>query len=134
MQDTRRENRDRERRWRRVPTWAERRWHFHQRELLVIPPRFDDERTVEGLPEATRAGRAPASDSFIAKLETAVGGRLRPMPRGGSREERQPSIERPVECDACRALRVGGTGYLPEPVSGGCPSFLILDMAFKGEL
>lgn len=46
----------------------------------------DDEKLVEGLRRASRTGRPLASDSFLSKLETAIGRRLRPLPRGRPRK------------------------------------------------
>ena len=66
--------------------WAARHPPEVWKALLREPPEPEHERIVEGLRKATRAGRPLASDSFIAKLETRVGRRLRPMPRGRPRK------------------------------------------------
>lgn len=47
----------------------------------------DDERFVEGLRSSARTGRPLASDSFLSKLETAIGRRLRPLQRGRPRTQ-----------------------------------------------
>jgi len=49
------------------------------RQLLEHP---DDKRLVSGLRLSTSRGRPLGSDAFIAKLETLLGRRLRPLPRG----------------------------------------------------
>ena len=49
------------------------------RELLT---RFDDERQLDRLRLCTSRGRPLGSDKFLAKLETLLGRRLRPLPRG----------------------------------------------------
>ena len=67
--------------------WAARHPPEVWKALLREPPEPEHERIVESLRKATRAGRPLASDSFIAKLETRVGRRLRPMPRGRPRKE-----------------------------------------------
>ena len=48
----------------------------------------EDDTIVEALRKAARNGRPLASDSFLARLETAVGRRLRPLPRGRPRKRR----------------------------------------------
>jgi putative transposase len=44
--------------------------------------RPDDDRLAKSLQLATSRGRPLGSDSFVAKLETVLGRRLRPLPRG----------------------------------------------------
>ena len=53
------------------------------RRLLARP---DDERLVGALRLATSRGRPLGSDRFVAKLETLLGRRLRPLPRGRPRK------------------------------------------------
>lgn len=64
--------------------WATRHPPEVWRTLLREP---DDERLVESLRKATRNGRPLASDSFVSKLETRLGRRLRALPRGRPRKE-----------------------------------------------
>jgi putative transposase len=44
--------------------------------------RFEDDRWVTSLRLSTSRGRPLGSDAFVAKLETLLGRRLRPLPRG----------------------------------------------------
>ena len=53
------------------------------RHLLTLA---DDEQQVARLRLCTSRGRPLGSDKFVAKLETLVGRRLRPLPRGRPRE------------------------------------------------
>jgi len=66
-----------------LPQWNkqmdEQRWSH----LLTLP---DDEQQVARLRLCTSRGRPLGSDKFVAKLETLVGRRLRPLPRGRPRE------------------------------------------------
>jgi putative transposase len=59
--------------WRKV--WDPRRWREELR-------RRGDEEVREGLRVRTRTGRPLGSDSFLSKIERAVGRRLRPLPVG----------------------------------------------------
>ena len=65
--------------------WARRHPPEAWRAILRRP---DDDAIVEALRKAARNGRPLASDSFLARLETAVGRRLRPLPRGRPRKRR----------------------------------------------
>jgi hypothetical protein len=49
------------------------------RQVLERP---DDRRLVTSLRLATSRGRPLGTDAFVAKLETFLGRRLRPLPRG----------------------------------------------------
>ena len=48
--------------------------------------RRDDKKLVKEISLATSRGRPLGSDAFIAKLETMLGHRLRPLPRGRPRK------------------------------------------------
>jgi putative transposase len=51
--------------------------------------RADDEEELAALRSRTRTGRPLGSDSFVSKLETAVGRRLRALPVGRPRRQNQ---------------------------------------------
>jgi len=62
-----------------IASWKEDISFARWKQLLERP---DDEKLVSRLRLATSRGRPLGSDSFIAKLETLLGRRLRPLPRG----------------------------------------------------
>ena len=65
----------------------EQRW----RHLLTL---VDDEQQVARLRLCTSRGRPLGSDKFVAKLETLVGRRLRPLPRGRPRKTKRPKSKK----------------------------------------
>ena len=55
--------------------------------------RPQDEPLVERLRLSTSRGRPLGSDAFVAKLETLLGRRLRPLPRGRPRKNTRRQIK-----------------------------------------
>jgi putative transposase len=62
-----------------IPSWKRDMSFARWRQMLERP---DDERLASMLRLSTSRGRPLGSDAFIAKLETWLGRRLRPLPRG----------------------------------------------------
>ncbi|KKK90652.1 hypothetical protein LCGC14_2720840, partial [marine sediment metagenome] len=53
-----------------------------------------DERMIGALRSSTSRGRPLGSDSFLSKLERALGRRLRPLPVGRPRKKNRPKAKR----------------------------------------
>ncbi len=62
-----------------MASWEQEMTPARWRRMLERP---EDDRLVRSLQLATSRGRPLGSDSFVAKLETRLGRRLRPLPRG----------------------------------------------------
>ena len=66
-----------------IASWEQEVTPTKWRRMLERP---EDDRLVRALQLSTSRGRPLGSDSFIAKLETRLGRRLRPLPRGRPRK------------------------------------------------